>query len=232
MSTIRPWTVNHPGPLTQLSPRLWIIEDFVPGLEGPGRRMSIVRREDGTLLFFNAIPVPDATLDAIRTLGSPTTLIIPTQVHSLDVAAFAARLGLESYAPRVAIEALRPKLVCRPIETLPLGIDLQVFTVDGFKTHEIALVAGETLLTGDVVTNVPHRKGARGLLLRLVNFTGPGPRLPHVVRWRVGRDLKKVKALLERIAEVPGLERIVPSHGQVIESGAREALRSVAASLK
>lgn len=231
MATSRPWTVHRPGPLTQRDEGLWTIDDDVPGLPGATRRMTVLKRPDGTLLFYNAIPVDQATLEQLRALGKPAVLIVPNQFHALDVAAFAHRLGLTAYCPAVAVEPLASRLTCEPITALPADPSLRVFRVDGFSTHEVALVSGKTLLVADLLTNAPHGTGLTGLLMKLVGFTGPEPKLPKPVRKRVGRDLPAVRALLNELAELDGLERIIPSHGALIETHAREALRAVAQTL-
>lgn len=231
MATTRPWTVHKPGPLTQRDDRLWTIDDQVPGLPGATRRMTVMKRLDGSLLFYNAIPVDDATQDQLRALGTPAQLIIPNRFHALDAAAFTHRLGLTAYAPAVALPALAQRLVCQPISALGLEASIQVFAVEGFRTHEVVLVFGKTLLVADLFTNAPHRGGLPGLLMRVVGFTGPEPKLPWPVRKRVGRDLKAVAALLNHLAGLEGLGRIIPSHGTIIEGNAAAALRAVSARL-
>lgn len=227
MATSRPWTVLRPEALTRRDAELWTVDDDIPGLPGARRRMSVVRRADGTLLFYNAIPVSDATLAKLRALGRPAQLIIPNQHHALDAAAFAHRLGLTAFAPAIAVAKL-PTLTCRPITALPLEPSLQVFTVEGFSTQEVVLLTGKTLLVADLLTNSPHGRGLPGLLMRLVGFTGPEPKLPAPVRQRVGRDLGAVRALMQQLAGIEGLSRIVPTHGGIVETQGREVLRAVA----
>ncbi len=231
MATSRPWTVNKPGPLTQRDENLWTIDDDVPGLPGATRRMTVVKRADGTLLFYNAVPIADPTLEQVRALGKPAVLIVPNHLHALDAAAFAHRLGLTAYCPELAVPLLASRLACQPITALPADPSLRWFRVDGFSTHEVVLVTGKTLVVADLLTNAPHGKGLVGLLMKLVGFTGPEPKLPRPVRKRVGRDLRAVRALMNELAAVEGLERIIPSHGTLIETNAREALRAVAQTL-
>lgn len=230
MSTPRPWTVNHPGPLTARGANVWTIDDLVPRLGVP-RTMTVVRRSDGGLVFFNAVPVPDATLDALRALGRPAQLILPNQYHALDAAAFVEKLGVTAYSSAAGVEALRERLPVQPVSALPTDAALQLFEVEGFRTGEVVLFAHGALVVGDLFTNVPHLPGLRGLLMRMVGFTGPAPRLPKPVQKRVGRDLKGVGAQLRTLAELKGLELLVPSHGAVVQSGAAEALRSIALTL-
>lgn len=228
MARPRPWTVHHPGPLTQRAPHVWTVDDLVPGLPGATRRMSIVRRPDGTLVFFNAVPVPEETLVAVRALGRPAQLLVPNQFHALDAAAFALKLDVTPYAPDVAVPVLAERLSCRPASDFPRDDALQLVTVEGFRTKELALLAGDTLVTADLVTNSPHGSGVIGLLMKLVGFTGPEPKLPKPVRKRVEVDASAVKRLLLELAARPGLARIIPTHGELIEADVPSVLRRVA----
>jgi hypothetical protein len=45
------------------------------------------------------------------------------------------------------------------------------------------------------------------------------------------RDRRALRAQLEELARIPGLTRIVPSHGVVIDRDPAGALREIAASL-
>jgi hypothetical protein len=227
----RPWTVNRPGPLTQRAPNLWTIDDDVPGLPGAGRRMSIVRRADGALLFYNAVPVPEATLTQVRALGRPGQLMLPNQFHALDAAAFSQKLDVAAFAPDVALTPLAERLACRPMHALPPDAGLEVFTVDGFRTHEAVLCVAGSLLVADLVTNVPHRNSLVGLPLRMLGFSGPQPKLPKPVRKRVEIDTSAVKRLLNVLADKAGLERLVVSHGEIYEGDVPAALRHVAQAL-
>ena len=231
MATARPWTVYRPGPLTQRDEGLWTVDDDIPGINGANRRMSIVKRLDGTLLFYNAIPLDDATLSKVTELGKPAHLLIPNQYHTLDVAAFAHRLGLTAYCPDVAVEKLASRLTCQPISAFPVDASLRLFRVDGFSTHEVIVIAGKTLLVADLVTNSPHVGGFSGFMMKLVGFTGPAPKLPMPVRKRVGKDLAAVKALMNELAAVEAWSRLIPSHGGIVETDGPAVLRAIASTL-
>jgi hypothetical protein len=232
----RPWTVLNPSALQPVAAGLWCVTDDIPGLKGVNRRMTIVKRRDGGLLFYNAIPLHDAQLRELGSLGKPAQLFLPSHLHAIDAPAFAERLGLATFAPQQGLPVLRERLPSvQASGALPPDEDLTVKTVDGFKTGEGLLLvkrgAETSLLVADLVTNVAHGRGLGGLMMRLVGFTGPRPMLPGPVRLRVGKDLQAVRALLEALARTPGLSRIVTSHGELVTSGAPDALRAVAARL-
>jgi hypothetical protein len=232
----RPWTVLPHGSLEQLDENLYAIESAVPGIPGLRRRMAIVRRSDGGLLFFNAVPVGEEALARIRALGTPAMLVVPQHLHMIDAHAFRERLGLRVYAPRATRALVAERVaVDGSFEDIPADPAVSVVTVAGFKTGEgMALVRSSgrlSLVVADVVLNVPHAPGPRGLLFRLLGFTGDRPKLPAPVRLRVLRDRGALRAQLQDLARAPGLTRIVPSHGAVIDRDPAGVLREIAASL-
>lgn len=231
MTAPRPWSVYRPRPLTQRSPSVWTVDDDVPGLPGADRRMSIIRRSDGSLVFFNAIPVADETLAQVKALGTPAHLLLPNQYHALDAAAFVERLGVTAWAPDVAVSALASRVACQPVSAFPAGPDLRLITVEGFVTKEFVLLVADTLFMADLVTNAPHGTGVMGLVMRLVGFTGPSPKLPKPVRRRVQRDREAVKSVLLELASLPGVTRLIPSHGGLVEGDVAAVLRQVAAGI-
>lgn len=232
----RPWIVAPHGPLERLDQNLHSIEGDVPGIPGLRRRMTIVRRSDGGLLFFNAVPVDEAALAQLRALGRPALLIVPQQLHMLDAHAFRERLGVRVFAPAAGRARISARVaVDGTFEELPADPAVSVVTVAGFKTGEgMAVVRSEgrvSLVVADVVLNVPNGPGPRGLLFRLLGFTGDRPKLPAPVRLRVLRQPAALRAQLEELAGTPGLTRIVPSHGAVIDRDPAGVLREIAASL-
>jgi hypothetical protein len=232
----RPWTVMPHGPLVRLDDNLWAVESDVPGIPALRRRMSIFRRADGRLTFYNAVPLADATLAELRALGEPAFLVVPHPLHMLDAHAFRARLGVRVYAP-----ALTRALVAAGVEVdgafedLPADPGFTVASAPGFKTGEGHAVVRTgpraTLLVADAVVNVRRGAGVAGLLFHLLGMTGDRPKLPVPVRLRVVRDRAALRAHLERCAAIAGLARVVPSHGAVIERDPAGVLREIAARL-
>jgi len=232
----RPWTVVRHRPLERIEENLHAVEGDVPGIPGFHRRMTIARRSGGGLLFFNAVPVDDATLDRIRAFGKPEILIVPHHLHSLDAHAFREKLGLQVYAPARGRALVAERVpVDGTFEELPEDPTLKVLTVAGFKTGEGLLVvrSGEhtSLVVADVVTNVPDGPGLKGFIARTIGFTADRPILPSLVRLRVLRDRPALRAQLEELSRTPGLARIVPTHGDVVERDPAGALRAIAATI-
>jgi hypothetical protein len=121
-------------------------------------------------------------------------------------------------------------------DLLPRDGALEAVPLAGSRAGEAALVvrsgggARASLLFGDTVMNLPHRPGLEGLLLRLLGSSG-GPTVTRIARLFTVRDPRLLARALERLAATPGLVRLVPSHGDVVEVDAAGALRRVATAL-
>src|SRR5947207_13659872 len=83
----RPWTVTPHDPIEKLDDNLWAVSSKVPGVP-IRRRMAIVKRSDGGLLFYHAVPVDDRTLEEIRAWGRPEILVVAHDQHGIDAQAF------------------------------------------------------------------------------------------------------------------------------------------------
>jgi len=87
-----------------------------------------------------------------------------------------------------------------------------------------------SLVTNDIIGNVQSPRGAGGWLInRLLRF-GPKPHVPRDVRGLLIGDKAALAAQLLEWAELDGLPRLLPSHGQIINDPAA-VLRRLAAEL-
>jgi hypothetical protein len=86
---------------------------------------------------------------------------------------------------------------------------------------------GKTLVVNDLIFNLPRMRGLAGLGLRALGF-GPGkPTIPKLVRKKLVDDDGAMRRALREWAQLPGLERILVSHGAPIEN-ARDTLLDLA----
>jgi hypothetical protein len=233
----RPWIVTRHDALEQLDDNLWVVNGDIPGFPpGTGfhRRMSIVRLSDGRLLFHNAIPVDEPTLAAIRGLGTPSLLLVPHHLHGMDAHAFREKLGLRIYTARRSLDQVKARFsVDGATEDLPAdsALAIQELPCSRFGESAVLVKSGPrvSVVLCDLITNVRHGAGLGGLIFRLTGFTGPAPKLPFIVRVRAFPDKKAWKRDVLRLAEIPGLARVIPSHGPVIDEDAAGELRRLVA---
>ena len=235
----RPWTVTRHDPLERLDDNLWAINGDVPGFSPAARfhrRMSILKLSDGRLLFCNAVPVDDATLALIRDLGTPAILVVPHHLHAIDAHAFRERLGLSAYTGEKEIERTRALLpITGSLAALPVDPAFSIEALPSSKFGEAAVVVRTgprvSLLVCDLILNVRHGGGFPGFLFKVLGFTGPAPRVAPIVRLRAFPNKQALRTDLMRLAELPGLTRVVPSHGLIISDDPAGALRRVASLL-
>lgn len=230
----RPWTVLPHSRLQKMEDNLWAVENNVPGTS-IGRRMCIVKRTDGSLLFYHAIPLDEATLAEVRAWGTPRYLVLGHDQHTLDAHAFAEKLGLKVYGPKKSEEKLRTKVSLEgTLEDIPDDPSMDIVSVPGTKHGEAAIIvrsaggARVSILISDVIQNNPREKLA--FIFRLLGFAG-GPKVVPVFRMLFLKDKAAVKETFLQWAAIPNLKRLVVFHGTVVENDASGALRAIAARL-
>lgn len=229
--TPRPWTVSPHGPILKLEENLWVVEGQVPTPGGIKRRMAVVRREDGTLLFFHAMPLEDAAMAEIAAWGRPTTLVLGHDQHAIDADPFAKRLGLAIYGPGPNLDKLRARGldIAGSLADLPADPNIRFEEVEGTRTGEaVGVVTSDdrvSLLFADCCQNSPPD----GMMfpLRVLGFAG-GPKVVPMFRFLFMRDRARLRAHLERLAALPGLARLVPFHGNLVDVEPTAALRKAA----
>lgn len=231
----RPWTVTPHGPLEKLEDNLWTVEGDVPGIPFK-RRMFIIKLADGSLMFSGvAIPLDDAALAQVTAWGRPATLVVPHHAHMIDAAPFAQKLGVRIYGPRPCDAKMRARAeIAGMLEDLPADPDVEVVPVAGAKTGEPAIVVKSaggqrvSLLFSDAIQN--NNPARTGFLPRLMGFAG-GPKVVPVFKLAFLKDKAAFKRQLSAWADMPGLARVVPCHGDILSDGAAAALKAASAQL-
>lgn len=218
-------------PIVKHEANLWTVQGKVPG--GPvTRRMSIVRRRDGTLVFYHPIPLEEAALAEVLAWGRPAQLVVAHAAHGLDANPFAARLGLKIHGPRSDQARMRPRFdLAGTLEDLPADPDVRFESVTGTKFGEPVEVVRSGERVSLVFSDCIQAHGdSQPAFFRLLGFRG-GPRVVPIFRLLFMSDRGALKAYLERLAGTPGLARLIPCHGFIEERDPAGALRAAAAAL-
>jgi hypothetical protein len=229
----RPWIVTKHGPIEKLEDNLWVVEGDVPGLPFR-RRMSIIKRADGTLLFFNAIPLEPPALEEVKAWGKPSILVVPHDQHMIDARPFSEKLAVGVYGPKECEAKVRARAeLTGTLEAVPSDPSITIEPVAGIKNGEPALIVksggGRTsLIVSDVIMN--STKESMGFFPRMMGFAGPLKIVP-VFRMMFLKDKKALKSQIERWAALSGLVRVIPSHGDVASGSVSEGLRGTAATI-
>lgn len=226
------WTVLPHKPIEKLADNLWRVSGMMPNGKTQ-RQMVLARLADGRVLVHNAIALDDAEMKELEAWGTPSVLFVPNAFHRQD-----ARIWKDRY-PRASVvtPAAARKAVARVVpvdltsEHAPADDSVRLLPLDGCPAESLLEVKSggdTTLVFCDAVLNMPKLKGLFGFLL------GPTgrPSAPRMMRMFGIKDRKAFAAHLERLAETPGLRRILVGHGRPIDTDPAGALRQVAAQLR
>jgi hypothetical protein len=225
----RPWTVTPHDPIEKLDDNLWAVESPVPGLP-IRRRMCIIKRADGQLVFLNAVPLDDKSLAEVTAWGKPAFLVIPHNQHGIDAHAFQEKLGLKMYGPKADETKMRARWqLAGTLEEMPPDAHVSFESLEGTKTGEpVGIVhtgSRVTLLFSDAFQDNTGYK--LPFPLRVLGFGG-GPKIVPIYKFLFTRDKQALKAHFARLAALEGLERLVPCHGRIVKSDAAATLKQVA----
>lgn len=219
------------APLYELSKNIWIAErpQRFYGLE-VGTRMTVIRLADGSLLLHSPVSLDPRLRRELDSIGRVRFTVAPNRVHHLHAGEVAeaypeARLWV---APE--LERKRPDLVFVAVlgDEAPAEwkdeVDQVFFRGRPYENEVVFLHrASRTLILCDLAFNFGPRAAApTRLLMRLLRSYGrfgPSRLDPLLIR-----DRRAARISLERILAWD-FDRVVVAHGDVLESGGREALR-------
>lgn len=231
----RTWIVTRHQPIEKVEDNLWTVEGDVPGVPIK-RRMFIIKRSDGTLLFFGcAIPLADELLAEVAAWGRPSMLVVTHDQHMIDARPFAEKLKLRVYGPKECEPKMRQRAdIAGMLGDIPEDAAVEILPVGGAKTGEPAAIVRSaggkrvTLLVSDAVQN--NSKASLGLIPRLCGFAG-GPKVVPLFKMLFVKDKAALRKQVSDWAELPGLVRVMFCHGEAVTDGAAAALQAAAAGI-
>lgn len=216
--------------LRALAPDLWVAERPLALVVGDiGARMTVVRLRDGSLFLHSPVRLDPETRSALDALGPVRAVVAPSKVHHLFVGDYGPAYpeAVIYGAPGLA-EKRRDLRLDRVLgDEAPAAwrdeIEQHVFRGSP-ATNEVVFFhrATQSLILTDLAFNVPAGRttGAR-LFHWLVGSAGRfGPH--RLVRLLI-RDRRAARASVDRILRWD-FDRIVVSHGEVLERDGRERL--------
>jgi hypothetical protein len=217
------WTVLPHGKLTRISDNILSVTGrmHMPPMGEVERRMTVVRLRDGSVVVFSAISLDEPEMAALEAWGTPTYLVVPSDIHRMDVKPWKARYpSLTVIAPAHAREKVENLAHVDATSFEFPDPSVQLVAVPGTDQRELALVVetpqGTTLVVNDIIFNLPTRPGFVGWLFKQIGMTGDEPHLPPPVKMRQVKDAAALSAQFQRWASLPNLKRIVVSHGAII----------------
>lgn len=218
--------------LRQLADDLWVVERPLRfgGLE-VGTRMSVVRLRDGGLFLHSPVALDDALRAALLQVGTPRVAVAPNRFHHLFVGDYRAAFPEVQLFAAPGLAEKRRDLSFDGVlsDAAPpqwAGQLEQQFFAGFPMMNEVVFAhrASRTLLTCDLAFNLGREAPfATRAVFRLLG--GYGRFGPTLVEKLLIRDRAAARASLERILAWD-FDRVVVTHGAVLEHGGREALRA------
>jgi len=221
----------RPKALRPLADDIWVVERPQTFYGLPvGTRMTVIRLSGARLLLHSPVALDTELRAELDAIGRVSYAVAPNRVHHLyagDVAKVypGARLwigpGLERKRPDLEFVAVLGDE--SPEEWQ--GEVLQTFFRGRPYENEVVFFhrASRTLILCDLAFNFgPHAAAPTRFLMKLIRSYGRfGP--SKLDPWLI-RDWNAARHSLERILAWD-FDRVVVAHGDVLESGGREALR-------
>lgn len=232
----RDWQVLRHGPIEKRDDNLWSVTGSLPGMSLK-RVMTVVRLDNGRLVIHSAVALDDDAMAEIEAWGRPGFLLVPNAYHRLDAPAYAERYpDLKVLCPRGSRKKIEAVVrVDGDYDAFPEDSMVELRYLDGLREVEGVMIVrsdgGSTLVFNDAVFNMPHGEGIPGFIFRHLTASTGGPRVTRLFRMLAVKDKAAFKADLERLADTPGLKRIIVSHHRTIVDEPAAVLRRVAASL-
>jgi hypothetical protein len=234
------WEVMPHGPLVEVDDGiLTVAGEIVMPLGRFPRRMTVVALAGGRTAIYSAIALDEPEMARIEQMGRPAILIVPGDAHRMDAGIWKQRYPeLRVVAPPGARERVA-EIVPVDATTSDILDDRAVdwTIVPGTGGHEGALTVrrpgGVTIVCNDVIGNVAHPDGIGAQIMsRLMGFGVSEPQVPRVIKHRVIDGPAALAGQFRAWAAEPGLRRVIPSHGDVIEEDARAVLVKLAETLE
>jgi hypothetical protein len=221
------WKILPRGRVKTVDDRIVTVEGEIPmPLGNFPRRMTVVGLSRNRSAIFSAIAVDEAAMREVEAVGKPAFLIVPNGHHRLDAAAWKKRYPkIKVLCPPGAKDKVGEAVPVDSTDDILGEKDVDFVIVAGTGGAEAALVVrrerGTTLVVNDVIANVrnPRGLGAKAMA-RLFGFGVRHPQVPRVVKRAMVKDRNVLARQLRRWAKLPGLVRVMPSHGDIIDEPA------------
>ncbi|MEL6346383.1 MAG: hypothetical protein AAFV53_24945 [Myxococcota bacterium] len=187
-----------------------------------GCRMTAINI-DGDLLLHSPIDVEPKQLAG---LGTPRWVLAPNKLHHLFVQPWLER-GLEGYAAP-GLPEKRPDLSFdHVVDTTsePFGPAVQLIPLTCFSlTNEVIVHhrPSRTLVVTDLVFNFTEDAPWWTRTAMWLSFAYPGTRASMLERLGMNRPIAREE--IGRLLDLD-FERLIPSHGAIVETGGKDALR-------
>lgn len=197
-----------------------------------GRRMTVIRLSGNRLVLHSSIQLEESELAWLQSLGAPSFIVAPNIFHCSDADWMAEKFpAAEVFVPASKLaeftkKGFQPKDVNSQFPAL-LANELKCIPMRGTRIDEAAFlhVPSKTLILCDLAFNMDDVFS--GLEKWVMKWNKVGGRFgpSRITKWLFA---KNQRALVESYEELlkHDFDRVIVNHGEVLDSGGREKLRS------
>lgn len=220
--------------LNQLAPDLWVAQRpfSVLGIH-LGVRMTVVRLGSHGLFVHAPVALTPALQAELDALGPVQAVVAPSNMHHLSIGDYMRAYPQAQFFAAEGVAKKRPELrfhgVLGDRPEFLWGADLDQLPIRGCKTHEVAFLhrSSRTLILTDWLFNFSHGGSLwTRAYLRLAGAWG-GPRQSRLLRAMITDKAAALASTDTLLAW--DFDRIIVSHGDILETGGRAALREATA---
>jgi len=197
------------------------------------RKMTVFRLGSGEVAVHSAIAMDEAGMAALETIGQPSWILVPNSLHSSDASWYGERYP----SARILVPAAKRKKLFEKVRRIDGSLDddwpealrgeLAIVPLHGTRIGEVAVVhlPSRTLVLTDAVFN--YRDKDLPLVARMIMRAnraygrfGPSRIFTSFVIDDRDAFLGSIDALLEH-----DFDRVIMSHGRILASGGKQAIR-------
>lgn len=192
-----------------------------------GRRMTLIRHEDGRWLIHNAMRLNEVELAWLRELGEIATIVAPNVFHASDAGWMKDRFpNAVVYAPASQLSRFRPSDGARSLAEFRGDGTLKAFEIHGTRFAESVFLhrPSRTLVVTDLAFNMGNVfSGLEAVFMRWNRIGGRfGP--SRLFRYMFLQDravfIESLRPVLDE-----DFDRVIVNHGEILETGGPKALR-------
>lgn len=231
------WTVYPHGPVEKIDDGILAVEGEIHMPLGRlPRRMTVVALRDGRTVVFSPVALREEAMRQVEEFGTLSFLIVPSGFHRLDSRIWKQRYPeMKIICPPGAKRRVEQAVAVDATSDILADTAVQFVIVPGMGEGEGALIVRRegrtTLVINDVISNVRHPKGlGANIMARLFGLGVKRPQMAREVKWLFVKDKRAVAAQLREWSEIPELQRLILSHGEIVERPA-PVLRRIAGEL-
>lgn len=215
----------------QIQQNVWVVQKpFTLYRQNIGSRMTIVRLRDGQLWLHSPVKLSSEEHLALTNLGPIAHLVAPNLMHHLALPEYVQTYPeAQVYGPR-GFEGKRPDIAFKALHKTPTVCwrgEIEFLEVEGSPDlNELVFLHLEsrTLIVADLALHLHHFSGPIGALLARANqsYKTFGP--SRICKMYI-KDERKLAGSIQKLLQWD-FDRVILSHGEILERGGREKIRS------